>query len=389
MLGIFVVALISGLNRWGRESGELGNATADAWMSFAQSHNWPAEGGLHGVQFRGQIEGVAFKATATFRRVRRHRRHQTIGSTAEILVYAKSVFRVPIRGAVPVLSIRQKTLMNQLKLGVTGQRPFATDVMSLDSMLLISGEDVDEVVPLVRLPGIRKALELVFKMYPDAVIDDRAIELHLDFMPVSTPELEHIVQALTAVASAIETSIAKKSGVALPELPMDATPYDAGHAAPQPVPGGDVVMEASRPSMGSVTEQPKERSGPLPKRLRGSLKSLAAMSVKEQRMAIQHLRLPKYTFELEVRSIAEAVTRTGLSTGNYRVNGMLTGSRWRIELDVPADQANTVLTLMSGDVVKGECLLEDVLATRFSVEASTTQVVEVVSRGTPHADAIR
>jgi hypothetical protein len=258
--------------------------------------------------------------------------------------------------------------------------------------LLISGDDVDKVVALVRRPVVRKSLELLFKMYPNVVVDERAVQLHFDFMPVSTAELDHIVEALTAFAAAVEVAVAEETGVPLPEpvfreseAPV-RTPMSGGLGmamrSPASVPAAATQTAVSEPIDLATNERLR--------RIADALKGLRNKTVREQQVITQELRIPRYRFKLEVRSIGEPVKRMGSPLELYLVKGLLVDSQWRLELYVPTDQANTVLSLMSGDIIRGECLLDDVRSSANTAEATTAHLIEFVSKGVPlHPDVIR
>ncbi len=346
----------------GQNTGRYRNISTDTWHGYALERSWPFHGGPSKAGFRGSIEGQPLSAEVTIRRTKgRHNREY---------ISAKSHFRVPIRGLAPVLSIRNKSLKNRFVLLLAGARPFATDLLKIDEHLLISGQDVDEVVALIRRPAVRQALEMLTRVCPEAVVHERAVELNVHGMMSEAQELDRTLQAMTAVAAAIEMSVPRIDG-SPPVLPERSSGEAEPTATPKP----------TRPLAPDVRRRPEA--------LYMAMRRLARQTSQQQALTIQHLRIPPYTFDLEVRSIAEAETSIGTTTGDLQVNGVLSRGNWRVELVVPVDQADTVLTLITGDVIRGECVLDDIRPGRQTIEAKATNPIEVVSRGTPHEDAVR
>lgn len=354
--------LVEFVRRMRKNASRQTSLSTDAWHGYALEHNWPFHGGPAKASFRGAIDGQPLSAEVNIRRTRgRHGREY---------VTARSTFRVPIRGRAPVLSIRKKSLQNRFMLLLGGGRPFATDFHKIDESLLVSGEDVDEVVALIRKSPVRLALEMLARVCPEAVVHERAVELTVDGMMSESRELDRTLEAMTAVAAAIEMSIPRIDG-SPPVFPERSPSDEASSTATEP----------SRPVPPDVRRRPEA--------LYMAMRRLARQSSQQQALTIQHLRIPPYTFDIEVRSITQAETSIGITTGDLQVNGVLTRGNWRVELVVPADQANMVLTLITGDVIRGECLLDNVRPGRQTAEAKATAAIELVSRGTPHEDAVR
>ena len=109
-----------------------------------------------------------------------------------------------------------------------------------------------------------------------------------------------------------------------------------------------------------------------------ALQKLGRAGLRDQSSAAQRMRIPPYRFEMQFRSVGQALTRTGMPNGNYRLNGVLTRTNWRVELEVPADQADEALRLVLGDVVRGTCLVDEVVILRRSVAGSLTSPLELV-----------
>lgn len=348
------------LFRYWKNPGRYKTMSTSDWHEYALEREWAYHGNSDKAVFKGVIEGQPLYAEVVIRRIRTRRGGE--------FVQANSTFRVPIRGLAPLMSIRERTVKNRLLLVASGGRPFATDVLKLDEAFLISGADVDEVVPLVRKPAIRMALEALAQVCPEAVVHERAVELSMDGMLSNPRKLDRTLQTMTAVAAAIELSIPRSDGSPMP-LPEPEAPLPTAVESP--------------------TQRPVTAVRKRPEPLYVALRQVGRESPQRQAVALQHLRLPPYTVTLEVRSVTEAASDAGTTTGDLQINGVLTRSQWRVELLVSIDQANTVLTLLSGDVIHAECLVEEVRMTRQAVEATATSDVQVVSRGTPHKDALR
>jgi len=329
------------------------------WEDLALENAWPVTSTRDGCSIRGGIDGKTFSAQAMLVRIRSRYRES---------VTAHSVFRVPLLGPIPTMEIRRPSFQNKLRLLVTGQRPMLTDVHELDALLLVTGDDVDAVVGLLRKPAVRPALKALYTRFPGTLVTERAVTLKLGHMFETPRQLDTALELLTTVATAIEASVesvhadAVRRAIEKPDEPRNPDAVDL-----------------------HVAMMPDQRLQVRP--LYTALRQATRGTSQQQRLAAQRLRVPPYRFEIEVRSVSEDTSRTGAKTGNYRLNGVLTHDNWRVEMVVTPERVDQVLTLVMGDVVRGLCLLEDLRPVRRTVEAKLNSDIEIREQVNPPGPA--
>lgn len=392
-----LVALGLRLRVMGR-SLERGDAlSTDRWYAYAHERGWAFHPTANGAKMIGEVDGqpITVAVKITVRRGRHGREFRT----------AETSFRAPVRGRAPAgLLVRRRGLANQFRGLFDGGRPLDTGDADLDRALLISADEVGPAGVLVLRPPVRAALLALFEACPGAVVHERAVEFVTANMVSDPRYLDLYCGAITTATAALEGYLERlpfEGGFRTPAPAETRAPGPAGLAdEDEPLPedaGVTLIPDLYIPDVDGFDEDadaiPTEATAPVPidlpveepparpppevrlPSLYMALRSLGGGTVAQRTMRVQHLRLSPYRYEIEVRSVQEGMSRLGIKTGRLQVNGVLTQARWRVELMVEAEHADAALLLISGDIIRGECLIEDV--------RGVGQVVECLARGAP------
>lgn len=396
------------LQRWATTFERGGVVDRGAWQAFGLDHGLKFTDTGDLIKLTGMFLGHPVTISARITQVR------TRTGTAQV---ATTTFRAPIRGRLPPgLLIRQRDVANRFRSLVERASTIETGDPRLDAALIVSGADAADVAGVVQRPEIRATLTQLFDEVPGVVVHERAVELEASRMVNRPADLVWHLERLTRAAEAFG-AIAPSSVVPPPaRVPPprvevgstpspapprpSATPLPASRVTPAPVtrslpfsdvpnppsgvtlvpgrPPGAVPLAPSpatsptptpAPTPSRSTPAPAPSSSPFPEPthdppsgrqpLHLALRGLTGASQATIRQRLNYLKMPPYTYEIEVRSVSEATSRTGAPTGGLRVNGVLTRARWRAELTFPKELAYAAETLIANDVITGECLLDD------------------------------
>lgn len=366
----------------------------EQWQNYADERGWQLRRLPGGGRLVGAIDGQPVTASVEVERYVRSKRGQ--------VPLQQTVIRVPVRGAVPLFTMRRRSVKNKARLALSTERLLGTGDPALDALVLISGPESDPVAELVRQPPVAQAMITLFRNHPEVVANERSIELVLDGVESRAEFLDGMFERMTALAAAIEGFVPQidgkrqhivmpgqreVGGQRLPAPPSEPAAIPLSH----PAPAADVstfagALAASSTASAAPTAPSKPVEPPPPelqlKPLYLALRSIKNMSLREQMSAVHRLRLPPYEYTLEVRSVSQQLSRLGRETGRVQLNGVLQRENWRLELAFEVAQADEVLSLVAGDVVRGRCLLEDVVAVRRAVMATADGPIEVVHKNT-------
>lgn len=339
--GFMLVGLVLYLRQWGRGLSHGGKIDKAAWEMFAAERGYDYVPDPMRPRFRGVHDGVSFEVAAKIIKVNTRWLRPVTGVRVRG-EYANTSIRVAHRAALP-----PGTVIRRKHWGLTlGSMLSGHPAISVDddyaSAFRVECEVPEALRKLLAEPDVKRALLAMIDDLPNAVVHERAIEAKLTGMASDTSVLDTYLGRVTAVAKAFRAHA--------PQVDR-AAPADR-----KPVP---MVTAADLPERTESLTSALNRLG-------------TASSRTSQSVQASTLKLRPFSYQVDVRTVTEGVTRLGMPTGGLMVRGSLARSPWRVEVNFPPEDNDTVRALKPRDRITGLLLVDDLRGVAQVAECTAT-----------------
>lgn len=327
---------------------------ASVWKSWAEASGFSYSGSDDRPQVSGDHNGVPFRLSAEITKMRGRVGRMGRWEQREYKV-ARTELRVAMRCTLPAdlfaYPMPRTGRFVQMLLGGSGVAMFP----ALDETHVSETANPDGARAVLSHPDVMPALGRMLNVLPHAHIDARSVQVSMPGMPSEGPELDRLIEAITAFAAAVQAVAPKES-----LLPVaDEQPPGSQDAAS--------AFAAAAPVLSSAQ---------LPQRRPTLAHTLTKVGRSPGDAALLTLHPMEYEVEFHLHKVG--IDHRDRETGGKMVCGDVARSVWQIELLFDPEENEAIEALAFGTIIEGvlEVLDTDIRRKRVFAKSLTPPLVK-------------